>query len=120
MHGGKCVTTGELSLGVGNVSAEGSAVCLCPLGYSGELCETRVDLLVPSFNGSSYLRYPGLGDSALSWLDLQLTLKPTAASGLILYNGHRSDGIGDFMALSMADRHVEFSFDLGTGPATVR
>ncbi|XP_034245110.1 pikachurin [Thrips palmi] len=127
MHGGKCVTAGELHLQQAQQAQQAnaslgqpSAVCLCPLGYSGELCETRVDLLVPSFNGSSFLRYPGLGDTALSWLDLQLTLKPTAANGLVMYNGHRSDGVGDFMALYMVDRHIEFSFDLGSGPATVR
>ncbi|KAJ9575876.1 hypothetical protein L9F63_007255, partial [Diploptera punctata] len=107
-HGGKCLTSGE------------TAVCLCPLGFTGDLCETRVDLQVPSFNGSSYLRYPGLGGSALSWLDLQLTLKPSAQDGVILYNGHRSDGVGDFMAVYMSEGHLEFTFDLGTGAATIR
>lgn len=34
-HGGKCLTTGG-----------DTAVCLCPLGYTGDLCETRVDLQV--------------------------------------------------------------------------
>jgi Laminin G domain. len=77
-------------------------------------------LQVPSFNGSSYLRYPGLGGSALSWLDLQLTLKPSAQDGVILYNGHRSDGVGDFMAVYISDGHLEFTFDLGTGAATIR
>lgn len=33
-HGGKCLTS------------ETSAVCLCPLGFSGDLCEIRVDLQV--------------------------------------------------------------------------
>jgi len=77
-------------------------------------------LQVPSFNGSSFLRYPGLGSSALSWLDVQLTLKPAAPDGLVLYNGHRTDGVGDFMAIYMSGGFVEFTFDLGTGPATVR
>ena len=34
-HGGKCLATGG-----------DTAVCLCPLGYTGDLCETRVDLQV--------------------------------------------------------------------------
>ncbi|XP_048510585.1 pikachurin isoform X2 [Athalia rosae] len=108
-HGGKCLTTGG-----------DTAVCLCPLGYTGDLCETRVDLQVPSFNGSSYLRYPGLGDSSLSWLELSVTLKPLAPDGVILYNGHHSDATGDFIALYLAAGHVQFTFDLGTGPATLR
>ncbi|KAK2589303.1 hypothetical protein KPH14_007854 [Odynerus spinipes] len=108
-HGGKCLTTGG-----------DTAVCLCPLGYTGDLCETRVDLQVPSFNGSSYLRYPGLGDTSLSWLELSVTLKPTAPDGVIVYNGHHSDATGDFIALYLSSGYVHFTFDLGTGPATLR
>ncbi|KAK9497576.1 hypothetical protein O3M35_004275 [Rhynocoris fuscipes] len=107
-HGGKCLTSGE------------SAVCLCPLGFTGNLCETRLDLQVPAFNGSSYLRYIGLGSSSLSWLDLYLVFKPEDQSGIIIYNGHRADGMGDFIALYISDGHLEFTFDLGTGPATIR
>ncbi|CAH2010765.1 unnamed protein product [Acanthoscelides obtectus] len=104
-HGGKCLTS------------DSSAVCLCPLGFSGDLCEIRVDLQVPSFNGSSHLRYRGLGDSALTWLELSVALKPTAPDGLVAYNGRRADGSGDFMALYLREGHVEFAYDLGTGSA---
>ncbi|XP_076268122.1 EGF like, fibronectin type III and laminin G domains protein pikachurin [Rhynchophorus ferrugineus] len=107
-HGGKCLTS------------ETSAVCLCPLGFSGDLCEIRVDLQVPSFNGSSHLRYRGLAESALTWLDLAITFKPTTPDGLIIYNGHRMDGTGDFMGLYLNDGFVEFAYDLGTGAAIVR
>lgn len=101
------------------MTSEDSAVCLCPLGFSGDLCEIRVDLQVPSFNGSSHLRYRGLGEEALTWLDFEITLKPTAPNGLILYNGHRGDGFGDFMALYLRDGCVEFAYDLGTGAGIV-
>ncbi|XP_050295115.1 pikachurin [Anthonomus grandis grandis] len=107
-HGGKCLTS------------ESSAVCLCPLGFSGDLCEIRVDLQVPSFNGSSHLRYRGLEESALTWLDLEINFKPTTPNGLIIYNGHRIDGTGDFMALTLNDGFVEFMYDLGTGYAIVQ
>ncbi|XP_017773533.1 PREDICTED: pikachurin [Nicrophorus vespilloides] len=107
-HGGKCLTSEE------------SAVCLCPLGFSGDLCEIRVDLQVPSFNGSSHLRYKGLGEDALTWLDLEITLKPTAADGLLLYDGHRADGYGDFMAVYLVEGFVEFAYDLGTGAGLAR
>lgn len=75
---------------------------------------------VPSFNGSSYLRYPGLADTSLSWLELSVTLKPTAPDGVILYNGHHSDATGDFIALYLSSGYVQFTYDLGTGPATLR
>ncbi|XP_019866819.1 pikachurin [Aethina tumida] len=107
-HGGKCLTS------------ETSAVCLCPLGFSGDLCEIRVDLQVPSFNGSSHLRYRGLSDAALTWLDLEIIFKPTAPDGLMMYNGHRLDGMGDFMGLYLNDGFVEFAYDLGTGSTVAR
>jgi hypothetical protein len=60
-----------------------------------------------------------LGEEALTWLDFEITLKPTAPNGLILYNGHRGDGFGDFMALYLRDGCVEFAYDLGTGAGIV-
>ncbi|EDX15577.1 GD15430, partial [Drosophila simulans] len=75
---------------------------------------------IPAFNGSSFLRYAPLGAlrSTLIWLDLNVTLKPEQADGLILYSGpeHR----GDFIALYLNDGFVEFAFDLGSGPVLVR
>ncbi|XP_016929996.2 basement membrane proteoglycan isoform X2 [Drosophila suzukii] len=105
-HGGKCLPSDQ------------GAICLCPIGFVGDLCEIRMDLQVPAFNGSSFLRYAPLGDSALIWLELKVTLKPEQTDGLILYSGpeHR----GDFIALYLNDGFVEFAFDLGSGPALVR
>ncbi|XP_072391898.1 pikachurin-like [Diabrotica undecimpunctata] len=107
-HGGKCLTS------------DNSAICLCPLGFSGDLCEIRVDLQVPSFNGSSHLRYRGLGESALTWLDLDVTFKPTAPDGLLIYNGHRIDGSGDFIGLYLDNGYVVFTYNLGTGSVSVK
>ncbi|CAH0714863.1 unnamed protein product, partial [Brenthis ino] len=103
-HGGGCV----------------SHVCLCPLGYAGERCEITLDLKVPKFNGSSYLRLPGLGNTAQSWLDIQITLKPTNGDGLLLYDAEHPSGDGDFFSLHLRDYFVEFAFDLGSGIALVR
>lgn len=73
---------------------------------------------VPAFNGSSFLRYAPLGDSALIWLELKVILKPEQSDGLILYSGPEKRG--DFIALYLHDGFVEFAFDLGSGPAVVR
>lgn len=79
-HGGKCLPSDQ------------GAVCLCPLGFGGDLCEMRLDLMVglyrtnwcfyllnfrfitkvPSFNGSSYLRYAAIGDTSLIWFELKV------------------------------------------------
>jgi hypothetical protein len=61
-----------------------------------------------------------LAETSLSWLELAVTLKPTSPNGVILYNGHHSDATGDFIALYLTDSHVQFTFDLGTGCATLR
>ncbi|XP_026467797.1 pikachurin-like [Ctenocephalides felis] len=112
-HGGKCLRTESV----------GDAQCLCPLGFSGDLCETRLDLQVPAFNGSSHLIFPGLEDACSSWLELQLTIKPHTGDGILLYNSQPSkgnDGLGDFIALYLSSGYVGFAFDLGTGTAVVR
>ncbi|XP_065369844.1 uncharacterized protein SP2353 [Calliphora vicina] len=105
-HGGKCLPSDQ------------GAVCLCPIGFVGDLCEIRMDLQVPAFNGSSFLRYAPLADSALIWLELKVILKPELSDGLILYSGPKHQG--DFVALALSNGFVEFTFDLGSGPAVVR
>ncbi|XP_055323998.1 uncharacterized protein LOC129578841 [Sitodiplosis mosellana] len=105
-HGGKCLPSDQ------------GAICLCPLGFGGDLCEMRLDLQVPLFNGSSYLRFAPLGDTALIWLELQIIVKPQSENGLILYSGHHE--YGDYISLSLNNGFVEFAFELGSGPAVVR
>lgn len=41
-------------------------------------------------------------------------------SGLLLYNGQKTDGRGDFVSLALRDRHLEFRYDLGKGAAVLR
>uniref|UniRef100_A0A8W7PQ16 Pikachurin n=1 Tax=Anopheles coluzzii TaxID=1518534 RepID=A0A8W7PQ16_ANOCL len=105
-HGGKCLPSDD------------GAICLCPLGFGGDLCEMRLDLQVPSFNGSSYLRYAPLGDSCIIWFELKIIIKPLLEDGLLLYSGHHE--YGDYISLCLNMGHVEFTYDLGSGPATVR
>lgn len=108
-NGGQCIATG----------AE-RGVCLCALGFAGSSCETPVDIVVPSFNGSSYLRFSGLGNGHLSFLDVQVAFKPLSPHGVFFYNGCKMDGTGDFVALQMANGYVEFRFDLSSGTAVLR
>ncbi|XP_075731876.1 pikachurin isoform X1 [Rhipicephalus microplus] len=108
-NGGQCIANGVEQ-----------GVCLCALGFAGASCETPVEIVVPSFNGSSYLRFPGLGNDHLSFLDVQLVMKPLSPHGVFFYNGAKMDGTGDFASLQMADGHVEFRFDLSTGTAVLR
>ncbi|CAO1339330.1 unnamed protein product [Diamesa serratosioi] len=107
-HGGKCL----------NDPTNQGSICLCPLGFRGDYCEMKLDLMVPFFNGTSYLRYTPLGNSAIIWMELKIVLKAQHIDGVILFSGHHE--FGDYIALCLNMGFVEFTFDLGSGIATVR
>ena len=75
---------------------------------------------VARFNGHSHLEFEGLGRSVLAFTEVEVVVKPETVDGLILYNGYQNDRKGDFISLTMRDGYLEFSFDLGTGPAVIR
>lgn len=81
---------------------------------------SETDFTVPSFNGSSYLQYPGFAAKLNLYFDIEVTFKPRAPSGVILYNGHKMDGAGDFLSLNLVEGFVEFRFNPGNGPAVIR
>ncbi|KAK7495830.1 hypothetical protein BaRGS_00012820, partial [Batillaria attramentaria] len=97
-----------------------SVVCLCPLGFHGEICEKETPVRIPHFNGHSHLEFFGLSRSVLAFTEIEAVIKPEAKNGMILYNGYKRDRKGDFISLALHDGHVEFRFDLGTGPARLR
>lgn len=47
-----------------------------------------------------------------------MIIKPQLEDGLLLYSGHHE--YGDYILLCLNMGFVEFSFDLGSGPAVVR
>jgi hypothetical protein len=95
--------------------------CLCPPGRSGTLCsdvdrDASARIFVPSFHSDSYIQYNTLSNVAQSFV-IEIWFMSRSSDGLILYNGQRrrSDGRGDFFALSIQDSRPEFRFDLGSG-----
>uniref|UniRef100_A0A8C4WPH5 Agrin n=1 Tax=Eptatretus burgeri TaxID=7764 RepID=A0A8C4WPH5_EPTBU len=83
-----------------------------------------VQSFIPFFNGkTSFIERPSL-KSMLNNYPQKLTLKviflTDAEDGLIMYNGDRHDGQGDFVSLALSDSILEFRFDLGKGPAIIR
>jgi hypothetical protein len=48
------------------------------------------------------------------------TFKAESDEGLLLYNGDRDDGQGDFMAIFLNQGFLEFAFDVGNGVAIAR
>lgn len=53
-------------------------------------------------------------------LALELVFLARSPSGLLLYNGQKTDGRGDFVSLALRDHFLEFRYDLGKGVAVIR
>lgn len=51
---------------------------------------------------------------------LEMVFLARGASGLLLYNGQKTDGKGDFVSLALHNQHLEFRYDLGKGAAVIR
>ncbi|XP_034551694.1 agrin isoform X2 [Notolabrus celidotus] len=105
---------------------EGGYKCECPMGREGKHCEKvaeRRGAYMPLFDGDSYLELKGLhlyGHDLRQKLSMTVILMANDSNGLIFYNGQKSDGKGDFISLSLNNGILEFRYDLGKGPATIR
>nr|XP_054602129.1 agrin isoform X4 [Nothobranchius furzeri] len=105
---------------------EGGYKCECPMGREGRRCERvaqRRGAYMPLFSGDSYLELKGLhlyGHDLRQKISMTVVLMANDSNGLIFYNGQKSDGKGDFISLSLNNGILEFRYDLGKGPATIR
>uniref|UniRef100_A0A8C5IU79 Agrin n=1 Tax=Junco hyemalis TaxID=40217 RepID=A0A8C5IU79_JUNHY len=104
----------------------GGALCACPMGREGDLCEREQDQSVPflpEFNGFSYLELNGLQSFVPDLQDkmsMEVVFLAKKPSGMIFYNGQKTDGKGDFVSLALHEGHLEYRYDLGKGPALLR
>ncbi|KAF6343973.1 agrin [Rhinolophus ferrumequinum] len=106
----------------------GEAKCECPLGQSGSLCETVSEgndhrPFLADFHGFSYLELKGLHTFERDLgekMELEVVFLARGPSGLLLYNGQKTDGRGDFVSLALHDHYLEFRYDLGKGAAIIR
>ncbi|KAK8377274.1 hypothetical protein O3P69_013725 [Scylla paramamosain] len=96
-------------------------LCKCPPGRTGTLCDqmdrTLREVVIPDFDGDAYLELPTLENVGHS-LVLELWFLTRSPDGVLLYNGQMGGG-GDFIALNLRNGHVEFSYNLGSGLATL-
>ncbi|XP_054715534.1 agrin-like [Uloborus diversus] len=97
--------------------------CICPTGSSGEVCDQVASYsdepgLTLDFNGNSYLEFHTLANVAQS-LKIEVWFLTRALNGLLLYNDQRPSGAGDFVALTLLNGFLHFSYNLGSGSANI-
>uniref|UniRef100_A0A7M4E3Z4 Agrin n=1 Tax=Crocodylus porosus TaxID=8502 RepID=A0A7M4E3Z4_CROPO len=108
------------------VLPEGGAMCACPMGREGDFCEFEQDQsmpFLPEFNGFSYLELSGLQTfvpDIQEKLSMEVVFLAKNPSGMIFYNGQKTDGKGDFVSLALHDGYLEYRYDLGKGAAVLR
>lgn len=99
-----------------------SFMCHCKLGFSGPNCQDEVSLPIgsPQFLFKSYIRYTGPWVmNRISGLEthLKIQFRTLGSEGLLLWAGHsnHSRHNKDFIALSLHEGILKFSFNLGHG-----
>ncbi|KAB5518457.1 hypothetical protein PHYPO_G00166130 [Pangasianodon hypophthalmus] len=119
-HGATCVPKSPLE-----------AVCLCPHGRQGLLCDQAIGITRPRFSGldefgyASYMAYPPISSMSYFYeFRLKLTFSNNSTAmknNLILFSGQKGQGItgDDFFALGVRNRRIIHRFNLGSGMATI-
>ncbi|XP_076269824.1 terribly reduced optic lobes isoform X47 [Rhynchophorus ferrugineus] len=101
--------------------------CDCLLGYTGRTCEQRTELRNDAnFNGQGWLEFSRTllehkRDEEPEVIALELSTNKS--DGLIFWHGQMPNENGhgsDFIALALVNGYLEFSYDLGDGPFTIK
>ncbi|XP_071582302.1 basement membrane-specific heparan sulfate proteoglycan core protein isoform X3 [Temnothorax nylanderi] len=94
--------------------------CYCPIGKTGSRCEHSVNIYDPAFHDDrAFIAHET--PKALRRLKVAISFNPAdTGDGILMYSSHSDEGLGDFAALVIKDRHVEFRFDIGSGMTKIR
>ncbi|XP_060139526.1 protein eyes shut homolog [Globicephala melas] len=106
-------------------------VCLCPYGRSGLLCTEAVHITQPRLSGmdafgyTSFLAYSRVPDISYDYefhLKFQLANNHSAVQdNLLFFTGQKGHGLSgdDFLAVGLRSSRVVYSYNLGSGTASV-
>ncbi|GIY77898.1 hypothetical protein CEXT_30771, partial [Caerostris extrusa] len=88
-------------------------------GTAEDFCEHKPskpvvieEVYIPDLDGTAYLELPTLPNVGQEFV-IELWFLSRSKDGMLLYNGQESLGRGDFVALNLVDRYVQFLYDLG-------
>ncbi|KAG8188529.1 hypothetical protein JTE90_004764 [Oedothorax gibbosus] len=101
--------------------------CSCPLRYKGTNCEEEAlfDQKV-SFRGNGYISLDNdlLPHTATSTDEVvSFSFTTSSLEGLLLFHGQKPETEGkgqDYLAAAVIDGYLEFSYELGSGPAQIK
>nr|CAD7195790.1 unnamed protein product [Timema douglasi] len=109
------------------IGSTSSYRCKCPLGYGGTNCHQIADFTTEvSFHKNGYLELKNstLPHSSTTENEIiTIEFSTTDQNGLIFWHGQapETDGKGqDYLALAVVDGFLEFSYELGSGPAQIQ
>uniref|UniRef100_A0A8C8RY53 Protein eyes shut homolog n=1 Tax=Pelusios castaneus TaxID=367368 RepID=A0A8C8RY53_9SAUR len=106
-------------------------VCLCPYGKAGIFCNDAINISLPSFSGTdvfgytSFLAFSAIPNISFHYefrLKFQLANHNTAVEdNLIFFTGQKGQGLNgdDFLVLGLHNGSVVYSYNLGSGTATL-
>ena len=102
---------------------DGTFSCYCPPGLAGSYCEHDVSqfaLKIASFTGHSWVQIVN-PDDMINRFELELSFRSFSENGLLFYAQQDLKMAGsDFISIHLKEGFVEFSFDLGSGPAILK
>uniref|UniRef100_A0A8C3G755 Protein eyes shut homolog n=1 Tax=Cyclopterus lumpus TaxID=8103 RepID=A0A8C3G755_CYCLU len=119
-HGATCIPKSPLE-----------AICLCPYGRQGLLCEEPINITRARFSGSdefgytSFVAYSSIPSLSFFYeFKLKFTLANNSSAvkdNLLLFAGHKGQGDAgdDFLVLGLRNGRVLHKFNLGSGVATI-
>ncbi|ELU10834.1 hypothetical protein CAPTEDRAFT_223648 [Capitella teleta] len=97
----------------------GKFTCTCAGDQQGELCDQKIEIDVPQFNGASYLELKTTKNLETA-LNFEIWFLSTHPDGVLLYNEQDGEESGDFLSLNLVDGYLQFRFDLGSGMADIK
>ncbi|KAM9364956.1 protein eyes shut homolog [Pholidichthys leucotaenia] len=119
-HGATCIPKSPLE-----------AVCLCPYGRQGLLCDQSINITRARFSGSdefgytSFVAYSSIPSLSFFYeFKLKFTLDNNSSAvkdNLMLFAGHKGEGNDgdDFLVLGIRNGRVVHRFNLGSGISTI-
>ncbi|XP_068613126.1 protein eyes shut homolog [Brachionichthys hirsutus] len=119
-HGATCIPKSPLE-----------AVCLCPYGRQGLLCDKSLNITRPRFSGSdefghtSFVAHSSIASLRFSYeFKLKFTLANNSSAvkdNLMMFAGHKGQGNNgdDFLVLGIRNGRIVHRFNLGSGVATI-